>query len=92
MRRAAGVALFLAATGVSVYAFHLLAYAMSLSNNAAGRYSQEGLLWHLRWVLLAFLLTGGFLVIVQGRWRFAAAIPLAITGLVAYSTLMYAFA
>jgi len=61
---------------------------MSLSNNAAGRYSQEGLLWHLRWVLLAFLLTGGFVGIVQGRWRFAAVIPLLISGLVAYTTVM----
>ena len=92
MRRAAGIVLFLAATGASVYAFHSLADALSLSNNAAGRYSQEGLLWHLRWPFLAILSTAGFVGIVQGRWRFAAVIPLVISGLVTYITVMYAFA
>jgi hypothetical protein len=84
MRRAGGILLFLVSIGASVYAFHSLSAAIGLNGNAFSRHYKETLLWGLGWVTLAVLLTIAFVITARGRWRLAAALPLAICLFVAW--------
>jgi hypothetical protein len=81
LRSRAAVVLFLGSLGVSVYAWLSLQTAFDAPD--LRRY-QHNLTSDLVWVLFAILLTIAYIIAARGRWRLAAAVPLAVCLFLAY--------
>jgi hypothetical protein len=88
MRRAPGLVLFFAATLAAIYAWWRLRDVLNVNGNAVVRYYQHSLTWHLRWVLLACVLSVAYVAAARKFWRLAVVVPLVISGAVGFAIVL----